>query len=116
MIMNPQLVAAVQEYHLTREANDIDLINIVREILIQSGLGNNLSAYDSNRFIQEGLNKPSKVQRYLLNRFWNHQLMVSQSISIEERYCLIPDGSHDQWLSLFREKIVPFLIANNLPK
>lgn len=114
--MNPQLAAAAQEYHQVREANDIDLIATVRGILAQSGLAHNLAAYDNNRFIQEGLNKPSKVQRYLLNRFWNHQLMVSQSISIEERYCLIPDGTHDQWLTLFRDKIVPFLIANNLPK
>lgn len=114
--MNPQLATTAMEYHQVRDPGDIDLIATVRDILVQSGLGNNLSAYDCNRFIQEGLNKPSKVQRYLLNRFWNHQLMVSQSISIEERYCLIPDGNHDQWLTLFRDKIVPFLIANNLPK
>lgn len=114
--MNSQIQATAAEYHQPRDPNDIDLISVVRNILVQNGLAGNLPAFDNNRFVLEGRDKPSKVQRYLLNRFWSHQLMTSQSISIEERYSLIPDGTHERWLELFKEKIVPFLIVNNLPK
>lgn len=113
--MHPQITQGIQEYHQTRQADDIDLVQEVRTILINSGLAQNLQAFDSNRFIIEAATKPSSVQRYLLNRFWNQQLITCSAISIEERYCLIPDGAVQDWLMLFKEKVVPFLITNNLP-
>ncbi len=41
--------------------------------------------------------------------------MSVNTYSEEERYCLIPNGSSEDWLKLFQSKILPFLMANNLP-
>jgi hypothetical protein len=95
---------------------DIDLVQEVRTRLLNSGLHSKvIEAYDNNRFIVEAENKISDVQRFLLNRYWNSQLMSCNKPSIEERYCLIPNGEIKDWLRLFEQKVLPFVIENELP-
>ena len=105
----------LEEYLNPKPEGDIDLIAEVRKLLVESGLTQNvITAYDTSRFIIEGQGKVSHVQRFLLNRFWNLQLSICKG-SVEERYCLIPDGDIRDWLSLFKVKVLPFVIANGLP-
>lgn len=114
--MNTAIAQGVEYYSGAKEEQDIDLISVVRSQLVSSGLANRLStAFDSNRFIVEAAGRKSDIQRFLLNRYWNQQLMSSNKMSIEERYCLIPDGSTDEWLKLFQDKVLPFIIENGLP-
>jgi len=108
--------AGVSDYLQVREEGDIDLIAHVRKLLIESGLQQNVvESYDTNRFIIEGLNKASHVQRFLLNRFWSLQLSLFND-SIEERFCLIQNGNVNDWIKLFQSKVLPFIIAKNLPQ
>lgn len=108
--------AGIRQYNIPKPLNDIDLIAEVRDSLIRCGLTKNVEAhFDTNRFIKEAHEKESSVQRYLLNRYWQTQLLASPAQSIEERYCLIPNGTVTDWLHLFRSKVMPFLVANNLP-
>lgn len=110
------LQKGVNQYYQPKDPSDIDLIAIVREDLVSSGLANHLpAAYDNSRFIQEAVGKDSNVQRFLLNRYWTQQLMSAKQVSIEERYCLIPNGDVQDWLRLFRSKVLPFIIQNDLP-
>ena len=117
--MNPRQEAlkdAMAMYSQIRAADDIDLISEVRNVLCNSGLAARLpEAFDSHQYISEGMNKPSNVQRYLLNRYWNAQLMVHAHISSDQRYCLIPNGTVQQWLNLFKSSVMPFIIQHNLP-
>lgn len=111
-----KLTAGVEQFFMPRLENEIDLVSEVRNILIEAGLGNILAdTYDSHHFILEAVNKPSHVQRYFMNRYWNLQLMTIPSKSIEQRYCLIPNGEISDWLKLFKQSVIPFLIGNNLP-
>ena len=113
--INP-LQQGIEQYYLPKSEDDIDLVSIVREDLVKSGLAKVLpAAYDSNRFIIEAVGKDSNVQRFLLNRYWNQQLMAAKVVSIEERYCLIPNGEIADWIRLFRSKVLPFIIQNDLP-
>ena len=106
----------IRHYNETRAAGDIDLIGHVRQLLVEAGLSQQVVAgYDNNPNIMEGMNKRPDIQRYLLNRFWLFQLMNANDISIEERYCLVPNGSIEEWIRLFKEKIIPFAIKNRLP-
>lgn len=106
----------IEQYHQPKPEGDIDLIAEVRQHLVNSGLAQRATeAFDNNHFIAEAANKPSTVQRFLLNRYWGMQLMQAGKPSIEERYCLIPNGEVSDWLKLFKEKILPFVIENNLP-
>lgn len=117
--MNPRqetLKDAMTVYSQVRSADDIDLITEVRNVLCNSGLAGRLpDAFDNHPYITEGKNKPSNVQRYLLNRYWNAQLMIYAHISSDQRYCLIPNGTVQQWLDLFQKTVMPFIIQNNLP-
>lgn len=104
-------------YFQPKPEGDIDLVKEVREVLVASGLMPLVLAnYDNNKYIVEAANKPSSVQRFLLNRFWNYQLVSCEANSIDERYCLIPNGTADAWLKLFTEKVLPFAITHQLPK
>lgn len=114
--MNPALAVPMEQYHQAKPDGDIDLIDTVRQSLLMSGLGHQVTvAYNQNRFILEAEGKSSDVQRFLLNRYWNMQLAMAAKPSIEERYCLIPDGTIQDWLTLFKEKVLPFLITHQLP-
>lgn len=106
-----------EAYFQKPQDGDINLVDLVREILRESGLGMAIpEAYDGNTHIQQAINKNMEAQRYLLNRYWNLQLLSCSDISFEERYCLIPNGKIEDWVRLFKAKIIPFCIKNNLPK
>ena len=111
-----QIKAGVEQYHLKRQEGELDLVAEVRKALVESGLLQKvIDAYDNNRFIVEASGKASSVQRFLLNRYWNQELIFSEKPSIEERYCLIPNGTVEDWLRLFKAKVLPFVIAHDLP-
>jgi hypothetical protein len=111
-----QLQLHYDRYMQPKDAKDIDLIAVVRQMLVESGLLQRvLTAYDNDKFILQAHNKPSDIQRFLLNRFWSYQLIKSEVSSIEERTYLIPDGDITDWLRMFESKILPFAVTNNLP-
>lgn len=111
-----RLQQGVEQFFQPKAEGDIDLVAEVRKLLNESGLQVEVAnAYDTNRFVVEAVGKSSDVQRHLLNRFFAQQLVSAPTQSIEERYCLIPDGKIEDWLNLFRAKVLPFLIVNRLP-
>lgn len=92
------------------------LVREVRNSLFESGLGKEVEKfYDTDNYVKMAIGRPPEAQRTLLNRFWNLQLIAVNKNSIEERYCLIPTGDVNDWLRLFRGKIIPFLIEHRLP-
>lgn len=100
-----------------RKPEELDLIAAVRTILVNSGLAKEVEqSYDSNKYINDGLHLNPLGQRFLLNRFWNLQLLrIPDCNTVEQRFCLIEDGSPEDWLRLFETKIVPCLIQHRLP-
>ena len=114
--MHEMLQQGIDRYRQPRLDTDIDLVQEVRERLVMSGLlQRTVNYYDNNHFIISAKDKTPEVQRFLLNRYWSHQLMRATRPSLDERYCLIPNGEVSDWLSLFTDKILPFIIENNLP-
>lgn len=114
--VHQRLQEGVQEYYQPKLEGDVDLVAEVRSRLLTYGLHANVQVgFDNNRFVLEAAGKPSSVQRHLLNRYFSQQLASSAKPSIEERYCLIPNGEIKDWLSLFEQKVLPFLVENNLP-
>lgn len=108
--------AAVEQYKKKRSPEELDLIGEVRKVLNDNGLGNQVKeVFDNDPRIIEAKDKVPEVQRHLLNKFWLPQLLNSSAPSQEERFCLIPNGEPKEWLHLFKEKIVPFVIEQQLP-
>lgn len=107
---------AQQNYRQPRKPGDIDLVAEVRHLLVNAGVpAECINAYEQNNHIVEAIEKNPEVQRFFMNRYWNLQLLSCPKYSIEERYCLIPNGEVSDWLRLFSTKVLPFVIANNLP-
>lgn len=108
--------AAIQEYQQVRKPGDFDLVLHVRTMLINAGSQPSaIEAYDSHHLIVEASDKVPTIQRFLLNRFWMLQLMNCPDVSTKERYCLIPNGTIDDWVRLFGDSVLPFAMRNNLP-
>lgn len=106
----------VAQYNTARQEGDMDLVNEVRMLLNANGLqGKVIELYNTDKFIVEAEGKAPNIQRFLLNRYWNQQLMCSQANSMDQRYCLIPNGEVIDWLRLFKESVMPFILQNNLP-
>ncbi len=113
---NESFNEGISTYHQQKPDGDVDLIQVVREILLNSGLGQRIAAtYDSNRFILEAEGKVVEVQRHLLNRYWTQQLILSGKPTADERYTLIPNGEIKDWIKLFKAKVLPFILENDLP-
>ncbi len=104
-----------QEFLDERSPNEIDLCTEVKLLFINSGLGPKLHILD--KYIQENgiSNKKPNVQRFYLNKFFNYQLLIYPANSSEQRFCLINDGTVEDWLRLFKSKIIPFLLEYDLP-
>lgn len=100
----------------TREEGGFDLIEATRQILSESGLGQNIQFFDTNHHIVNAKSLNYEAQRFILNTYFRIQLMSINESSTDERFNLIDTGSPQDWLRLFQHFIVPFLIKHNLPK
>lgn len=59
---------------------------------------------------------PEDVQRFLINRYWHLQLGNLPFNTMDQRYCLVPQGSIERWLELFDQMVAPCIVQNNLPQ
>ncbi len=101
-----------------RKPEETDMVSQVRGILTEAGLSEECrNGFDTNRYIQDAAMIGPIGQRFLLNRFWNLQLLnIPGTNTMEERFCLIENGSPEDWLRLFQTKVIPCLVKHRLPK
>lgn len=110
------LDAANMSYRAEKPNDDFDLVAEVRNLLVDAGAINNVvNYYDTNHTVLEATNKTVDVQRQLLNRYLYLQIVKCSARSTNERQSLIPNGSIQDWLRLFKANVLPFMIRNNLP-
>lgn len=102
-----------------RQPGDINLVAEVERILLENCITKTTSTngvFHGNPLIETAKTRRPIVQQYLLNRYWYFQLISREDKnSMEERLALIVGENFQDWLTLFRQKIVPFLIDNDLP-
>lgn len=55
------------------------------------------------------------IQRFLINRYWRETLGALDVDTLNARYCLVQEGSVDDWVRAFREGVVKCIVANNVP-
>jgi hypothetical protein len=56
------------------------------------------------------------VQRFLINRQWQLILGTSGVDTMDARYCLVDNGSDEDWLASFTNGVAPCIIAHSLPR
>lgn len=114
--LETQVRETARLYHTPKTEGDIDLVQTVRDLMNAVGLGQKvITLFNTHRFIVEAEGKHSSIQRYLLNRYWNNQLMLATEPSVDVRFCLIHNGEISDWIRLFQQKVLPFAIEHNLP-
>ena len=89
----------------------------VREQL--SLCGANLRAqeyFDTNELIISTKGMDPDSQRMYQNRYWNLQLLGLEENTIDVRFCLITNGTTDDWFRLFKQMVIPCIVRNNLPR
>jgi hypothetical protein len=100
-----------------RTEGETDLIAEVRELIMTSGCGLNIvEAFDNDYCILDAKPLGPEAQRFLLNRYLYRQITACGAPSMEERFCLVESGQIRDWLRLFKQKILPFMMVNQLPK
>ena len=119
-----QQVQAIQEkfkgpmefYNSQRRPDEMDLISEVRGLMAEAGLSERLPyAFDSNRFIVEAKNRPAHAQQYNLNRYLTLQFMAAEGPVTIPRYALIYEIAPHDWLTIFKDTVLPALVDSNLP-
>jgi hypothetical protein len=115
MQMHPKIAEGVAQYHATKPVDDIDMISAVRDIMLANGLAPAINNFNNHRFIKEAENKPSVVQRVLLNRYWSMQFMSCSIDASNQRFMLLPDGTITNWLQIFSDNLIPFILDQHLP-
>lgn len=109
-------MVSVKEYKAQPTETDMDLVNVVRQMFLNHGMENAMViGFDCDQHIIDARNKRPEVQRHLLNRYFNLQLMHAGVDSAAQRYCLIPDGEIEQWLSFFSQSVLPFCVQHGIP-
>lgn len=113
-----QNTASLKESYMSpRGHGEFDLVAACRQALIDAGLLPEVqSGFDTHPNIIDATTKKPEVQRHMLNQFWNLQLLASSGNTYEVRYCLIPNGDVQDWLRLFKEKVVPAAVQHRLPR
>lgn len=90
------------------ETQTRDLVCEVTSIL--RNLGHPNPSFWENQIPEDAKHYPEEsVRRFLINQYWREQLgaidLRGEGNTIGDRFCLIEDGSIEDWLRLFREKV-----------
>lgn len=113
---NEVIRSTAESFKQPRQAGETDLVTECREMLINSGLIREVQAvFDTHPYICEALPLGLNAQRYLLNKFWQVQLMSLSCDTQKERFCLIDRGEAKDWIKCFREGVLPKICEYSLP-
>lgn len=100
-----------------RKEYEVDLVGEVRKLLIAGGQGPNIQNYDNYQLIKDAAPIGPVGQMFLLNRYWRLQLIgVDTESSLDARSHLIDDIPNEDWLRLFQEGVLPFILKHCLPR
>lgn len=107
--------------NMPRTPDSLNLVDEVAQYLKNAGLIKECEYFLNTPDIVLIKDKINILQRHVLNRYFTLQIYNTEinNPSIDgygERYVLIADGTDQEWLSLFRRRVVPFLVAHSLPK
>ncbi len=104
-------------FHKQRADGDFDFISEIINIFNAGGFSPQaIDAFRNNKIVIDASVMVPEAQRHLMNRYFRSQMLsVRTADSINARGCLIDGGEYKDWIALFKDHIVPFLLQNSLP-
>lgn len=94
----------------------INLITETADLLRSVGLVKECEqVFLTNPAIVACVDSPEYIQVKVLNYFWRVQLSQFGKDSMQARYCLVDEADAKQWIKLFQDTVLPFIVEKNLP-
>lgn len=110
-------IANIDIFTAPRKADEVDLVGTIRTLLLENELGPNIHHYDNSQLVKDAAPIGTIGQIFLLNRYWRLQLIsVDTESSLDNRSRLIDDIDEGDWLRLFKEGVLPFIVKHSLPR
>ncbi len=115
--MSDRYQEAMALFTKVRSPEDINLIAEVRRCLDEAGLNQErCEVFDKDWHVTGIEDKLPEVQRHFLNMYWNRQIVTTGKPAYEERLSLVPNGSFEDWVRLFKTNVIPFCVTHRLPR
>lgn len=110
---NPELL-----FREARQPQDYCFVTNIQNVMLSRGFSPECQTnFAEAKIVIDAREMRPIAQRVLMNRYFRTQMLsVREQDSINERSCLIDNGEFQDWMRLFEETVVPFLIQNCLPK
>lgn len=110
---------AMDEFNRPRDPEDYDMVYLVTRHM-EEALDNKTAAimFKNDPMVQGVVNKTSNVQRIMINRYFTNLLLIFRSkkdvVVNDVLYYLVSDGYVEDWFTLFRTQVIPFLNTNKV--
>jgi len=109
------LSQGIAHYNEPRQEDDIDLVQVVREILTARGANDdNIKLFMNSVQVKQAEDRRPWVQRFLLNRYLVGALSASSMPSMDVRCYLVQNGPIEDWVSYFNDHVADFFLKNCL--
>jgi hypothetical protein len=96
-----------------RLADDLDLLAEVTTLLSKANHPAP-SKWTTDNIVKDAHGAAPKLQRFLINRYWNVQLGLCKESMTAVRFCLFETGEHKDYLDTFNKGVVPSIVKHNL--
>ena len=110
--INP-LVAKVM---MAREPGQIDMVEGVKNLLIEGGLGDKVEVFLKDDNVIYAADKNPNVQRFKLNTWLDTQYLSTRRQVAAERSLIVDHAAPEDWLENFKKYHIPFMKALGLPQ
>jgi len=104
-------------YNTPRKPDDIDLVAILTQHISALGGGTMIPKFHAEANALGIIGANPVVQRILLNRYLTNKLLVFRSVNpnaivYDMLPLMAPDGYIEDWLTLQKESVMPYVVAN----
>lgn len=100
-------------FNEVRQLGDVDLVEQITDMMTEANHPDPLSWHHNDTIDQAKVAAP-KLQRFLINRYWRMRLGTVQRSTVAERFCLIDEGSMDEYLKVFKTGVLPTIVELGL--
>lgn len=103
-------------YDAPKPEGDIDLVQWVRDLmLVHCGVEPTEQHFDGHQYVLAAVDRHSQVQRVVLSRWFNLQLVISGETTHDQR-CQLTTTNTELWQAVIEKTILPTMGKIGLPR
>ena len=110
--------AALSIFNRPIAPGEVNLIEVIASYIDHYGYEIGLHVYVNDSGIKSVALSTPPVQRIMINRYFVYQFMIYRSLTGNNVSNVLPflanDGDTEDWLTIMREVVIPFVKENNI--